>query len=122
MCVVLLPPAAAAAWQANRAHTYLGKRESEWHDTQDEADIYPDFVLMAKSFGVPGEHRQAPAAMPRLLLCCAASAWHQVTCGGICLMRLAAVIVQCMCVVLQRTDGGCCCRCCPARQARDQEG
>lgn len=41
--------------QANRAHTYLGKRESEWHVTGDEADIYPDFVTMAKSFGVPGQ-------------------------------------------------------------------
>jgi hypothetical protein len=34
--------------QANRAHTYLGKREAEWHDTKDEADIYPNFVLMAQ--------------------------------------------------------------------------
>eukprot|EP00879_Flechtneria_rotunda_P010504 GHRR01010981.1.p1 GENE.GHRR01010981.1~~GHRR01010981.1.p1 ORF type:complete len:614 (+),score=177.29 GHRR01010981.1:610-2451(+) len=41
-------------YKANRAHTYLGKREAEWHDTQDENDIYPDFVTMAKSFGVPG--------------------------------------------------------------------
>lgn len=40
-------------WQANRAHTYLGKRESEWHESRDEADIYPNFVDMAKSFGVP---------------------------------------------------------------------
>lgn len=52
-------PAAAAATlathQANRAHTYLGKRESEWHVTGDEADIYPDFVTMAKSFGVPAQ-------------------------------------------------------------------
>lgn len=39
--------------QANRAHTYLGKREAEWHDTGDEKDIYPDFPTMAKSFGVP---------------------------------------------------------------------
>lgn len=39
--------------QANRAHTYLGKREAEWHETQNEADIYPDFITMAKSFGVP---------------------------------------------------------------------
>ena len=39
--------------QANRAHTYLGKPESEWHLTHDEADIYPDFPAMAKSFGVP---------------------------------------------------------------------
>jgi hypothetical protein len=39
--------------QANRAHTYLGKREAEWHETQNEEDIYPDFVTMAKAFGVP---------------------------------------------------------------------
>jgi acetolactate synthase-1/2/3 large subunit len=31
----------------------LGKREAEWHETQNEADIYPDFITMAKSFGVP---------------------------------------------------------------------
>lgn len=42
-------------YKANRAHTYLGKRESEWHETQDEADIYPNFKLMAESFGVPAE-------------------------------------------------------------------
>ncbi|KAI8475274.1 MAG: acetolactate synthase [Monoraphidium minutum] len=42
-------------YKANRAHTYLGKRESEWHDTKDEADIYPDFPKMAESFGVPSE-------------------------------------------------------------------
>jgi hypothetical protein len=41
--------------QANRAHTYLGKREAEWHETQDEKDIYPDFITMAKSFGVPAK-------------------------------------------------------------------
>lgn len=41
--------------QANRAHTYLGKREAEWHDTHNEEDIYPDFPTMAKSFGVPAK-------------------------------------------------------------------
>lgn len=40
-------------YKANRAHTYLGKSESEWHKSGDEADIYPDFPAMAKSFGVP---------------------------------------------------------------------
>eukprot|EP00198_Chlamydomonas_reinhardtii_P005832 XP_001695168.1 acetolactate synthase, large subunit [Chlamydomonas reinhardtii] len=40
-------------YKANRAHTYLGKRESEWHATQDEEDIYPNFVNMAQAFGVP---------------------------------------------------------------------
>lgn len=42
-------------YKANRAHTYLGKREAEWHDTGDEKDIYPDFPTMAKSFGVPAK-------------------------------------------------------------------
>lgn len=41
--------------QANRAHTYLGRREAEWHETGDEKDIYPDFIMMAKSFGVPAK-------------------------------------------------------------------
>jgi hypothetical protein len=41
-------------YKANRAHTYLGKRESEWHETQDEADIYPNFKLMAEVLGVAG--------------------------------------------------------------------
>lgn len=31
----------------------MGKPESEWHESNDEADIYPDFPAMAKSFGVP---------------------------------------------------------------------
>ena len=47
LCVFLFHP------KANRAHTYLGKPESEWHQSHDEADIYPDFPAMAKSFGVP---------------------------------------------------------------------
>eukprot|EP00877_Chromochloris_zofingiensis_P001540 jgi/Chrzof1/11387/Cz05g34270.t1 len=42
-------------YKANRAHTYLGKREAEWHETRDEADIYPNFVTMAQSFGVPAK-------------------------------------------------------------------
>ncbi|MEW5316010.1 MAG: hypothetical protein WDW38_007403 [Sanguina aurantia] len=39
---------------ANRAHTYLGNPDKEWHTTQDEADIYPNFVGMANAFGVKG--------------------------------------------------------------------
>lgn len=42
-------------YKANRAHTYLGKSESEWHVTHDEADIYPNFPAMANSFGVPSK-------------------------------------------------------------------
>lgn len=40
-------------YKHNRAHTYLGKEEAEWHSTMDENDIYPDLPLMAKSCGVP---------------------------------------------------------------------
>ncbi|KXZ41927.1 hypothetical protein GPECTOR_241g580 [Gonium pectorale] len=39
----------------SRTHV-LGKRESEWHATSNEGDIYPNFVAMAKSFG--------PSALP----------------------------------------------------------
>lgn len=42
-------------YKANRAHTYLGKRESEWHTTHDTADIFPDFVKMAEACGVQAE-------------------------------------------------------------------
>lgn len=42
-------------YKSNRAHTYLGKREVEFHETGNEADIYPDFVMMSKSFGVPAK-------------------------------------------------------------------
>ncbi len=38
--------------QANRAHTYLGLREKEYHVSGDLKDIYPDFVMMANAFGV----------------------------------------------------------------------
>ena len=41
-------------YKANRAHTYLGRKESEWHTSKDPKDIFPDFVKMAESFGVPG--------------------------------------------------------------------
>merc|ERR1712176_1147039 len=40
-------------YKANRAHTYLGLKGEEWHKTNDEAQIYPDFVMMAASFGIP---------------------------------------------------------------------
>nr|AFK80029.1 acetohydroxyacid synthase [Lobosphaera incisa] len=41
-------------YKANRAHTYLGHRANEYHTTLDESHIFPDFVMMAKSCGVPG--------------------------------------------------------------------
>jgi acetolactate synthase I/II/III large subunit len=40
-------------YEANRAHTYLGKKEGEWHVSKEISDIYPDFVKMAEAFGVP---------------------------------------------------------------------
>lgn len=42
-------------YKANRAHTYLGKKEVEWHITQNPEHIFPDFVKMAEAFGVPGK-------------------------------------------------------------------
>lgn len=48
------PESTSPAWlQANRAHTYLGTRENEWHETKNVEDIFPDFVKMAESFRVP---------------------------------------------------------------------
>lgn len=40
-------------YEGNRGHTYLGKKDRAFHDTGSEGDIYPDFVKMAESFGVP---------------------------------------------------------------------
>ncbi|KAK9804191.1 hypothetical protein WJX72_000196 [[Myrmecia] bisecta] len=42
-------------YKANRAHTYLGNKDNEYHVTLDEKHIYPDFVMMAQSFGVPAK-------------------------------------------------------------------
>lgn len=47
-------------YKANRAHTYLGRREAEWHETQEEADIYPNFVKMAQAFGVQAKRVVRP--------------------------------------------------------------
>jgi hypothetical protein len=33
-------------YKSNRAHTYLGKREAEFHETNNEADIYPNFPMV----------------------------------------------------------------------------
>eukprot|EP00976_Prorocentrum_cordatum_P035773 727381-Prorocentrum_minimum.AAC.3 len=40
--------------QANRAHTYLGV-DGEYHLSGEEADIFPDFVTVAKGFRVPSK-------------------------------------------------------------------
>jgi acetolactate synthase-1/2/3 large subunit len=50
-------------YKANRAHTYLGKREAEFHVTKDPRDIFPDFVMMAASMGVPGRRVFTPAEL-----------------------------------------------------------
>ena len=50
-------------YKANRAHTYLGKKETEWHVTQDPGDIFPDFVKMAEAFGVPGKRVFHPSEL-----------------------------------------------------------
>jgi len=42
-------------YKANRAHTYLGKRDAAYHETGELEDIYPDFVKMADSFGVAAQ-------------------------------------------------------------------
>ena len=39
----------------NRAHTYLGKEEAEWHVSGKPEDIFPDLVMMAQSCGVPAK-------------------------------------------------------------------
>lgn len=46
--------------QANRAHTYLGLREKEFHVSGDLKDIYPDFVMMANAFGVKAKRVSKP--------------------------------------------------------------
>ena len=47
-------------YKANRAHTYLGKKEVEWHVSKEEKDIFPDFVKMAEAFGVPAKRITHP--------------------------------------------------------------
>lgn len=46
--------------QANRAHTYLGKRDAAYHETGELEDVYPDFVKMADSFGVAAQRVTRP--------------------------------------------------------------
>ena len=50
-------------YKANRAHTYLGKPEAEWHQTGELADIYPDFVGVARAFGVPARRVVSPTEL-----------------------------------------------------------
>jgi acetolactate synthase-1/2/3 large subunit len=50
-------------YKANRAHTYLGRREAEYHETHEETDIYPDFVTIARGFGVPSKRVRHPSEL-----------------------------------------------------------
>lgn len=50
-------------YKANRAHTYLGRRESEYQETKATEDIYPDFVKMAESFSVPAKRVFKPSEL-----------------------------------------------------------
>jgi len=50
-------------YKANRAHTYLGRKEAEWHITKDPTDIYPDFVKMAEAFGVKAKRVMHPSEL-----------------------------------------------------------
>lgn len=48
-------------YKANRAHTYLGRREAAYHDSGEVKDIYPDFVAMADSYSVPAKRVVSPS-------------------------------------------------------------
>ena len=50
-------------YKANRAHTYLGKKEAEWHVSKDIKDIFPNFVMMAESMGVPARRVMHPSEL-----------------------------------------------------------
>ena len=40
-------------YKANRAHTYLGSPGASYEASREEADIFPDYVAIAKGFRVP---------------------------------------------------------------------
>ena len=62
--------------QANRAHTYLGLREKEYHVSGDLTDIYPDFVMMANAFGVKAKRVSKPEELrPAIQVCLAPHAY-----------------------------------------------
>ena len=61
-------------YQGNRAHTYLGpidRPEAKGKGSGAHEALYPDFVMMAKSFGVNGAHvaslKELPAAINKML-------------------------------------------------------
>ena len=66
---------------------------SEYHETKEVKDIYPDFVMMAKSFGLPGKRvftpeELRPAIRSAVGLPCwavaAACALGCIRCGNCC--------------------------------------
>ncbi|EFN51096.1 hypothetical protein CHLNCDRAFT_33230 [Chlorella variabilis] len=50
-------------YKANRAHTYLGRREGEYQVTGNVQDIFPDFVKMADAFKVPAKRVTHPSEL-----------------------------------------------------------
>jgi len=47
-------------YKANRAHTYLGRKEDEWHMTKNPEHNFPDFVKMEGAFVVPAKRMMHP--------------------------------------------------------------
>eukprot|EP00955_Chlamydomonas_euryale_P009465 101019-Chlamydomonas_euryale.AAC.2 len=56
-------------YKANRAHTYLGRREGEFHETNNEADIYPNFVMVRGDGAGGGGGARAHARSGAALRC-----------------------------------------------------
>ena len=42
---------------------FLCSQEAEFHITQEETDIYPDFVTIARGFGVPSKRVRHPSEL-----------------------------------------------------------
>ncbi len=82
MTCVSVPGASRA--QANRAHTYLGLREKEYHVTGDLKDIFPDFVLMAAAFGVPAKRVTRPHDLRAAIQCARFLSLHRVASALCC--------------------------------------
>lgn len=63
-------------YKHNRAHTYLGKEDAEWHKTFDEKDIYPDLPAMAASCGVAARRVIKKEDLRPAVRCLPAAASH----------------------------------------------
>ena len=55
-------------------------QESEYHTSKLESDVYPDFVMMAKSCGVPGRRVVRPADLRAAVRCAAPHNLHALVC------------------------------------------